>query len=260
MVYRNPLLPLSAAGREQMPGRSLYNVAPLYLAVGDQLDALLSELDLEDLQMVGEGQSGFVMAMVTIFQFFEGLSDEQAADALRTRLEWKYALHLPLDHPGLDPLELGAFRQRLGENAAVGRAFQTLLARLEAVGLWRRGAGVPPLTTESLLSSVRALNRLGRVVETMRATVQALAASYPEWLLTISPPYWYDRYSSQSDRDCLPTTSEQQKALMRAVRADIALVIEAIEKAGRAELAALPQVHELQEVWQQECRHCGGEN
>jgi len=34
------------------------------------------------------------LALVTLFQFMEGLTDRQAADAVRDRLAWKYALSL----------------------------------------------------------------------------------------------------------------------------------------------------------------------
>ena len=37
------------------------------------------------------------LAMVTLLQFAEGLSDRQAADAVRARIDWKYALGLALD-------------------------------------------------------------------------------------------------------------------------------------------------------------------
>ena len=37
------------------------------------------------------------LALITIFQYLEGLSDRQAADAVRDRISWKYALGLPLD-------------------------------------------------------------------------------------------------------------------------------------------------------------------
>jgi transposase len=39
---------------------------------------------------------------VTILQFAEGLSDRQAADALRSRIDWKYVARLELSDPGFD--------------------------------------------------------------------------------------------------------------------------------------------------------------
>jgi transposase len=42
------------------------------------------------------------LALVTIFQFQEGLSDRQAAEAVRGRIDWKYALSLELTDAGFD--------------------------------------------------------------------------------------------------------------------------------------------------------------
>jgi transposase len=50
---------------------------------------------------------------VTIFQFLEGLTDRQAADAVRDRLAWKYALSLELTDAGFDHTVLSEFRSRL---------------------------------------------------------------------------------------------------------------------------------------------------
>lgn len=49
------------------------------------------------------GQPGLApwrLALVTVFQFLEHLSDRQAADAVRSRIDWKYALGLELDDRG----------------------------------------------------------------------------------------------------------------------------------------------------------------
>jgi transposase len=49
------------------------------------------------------GQPGLTpwrLALVTVFQFLEHLSDRQAADAVRARIDWKYALGLELTDPG----------------------------------------------------------------------------------------------------------------------------------------------------------------
>ena len=43
----------------------------------------------------------------------EKLPDRQAAEAVRIRLDWKYALHLPLTYTGFDYRVLSEFRDRL---------------------------------------------------------------------------------------------------------------------------------------------------
>src|SRR5436309_13428302 len=68
-----------------------------------------------------EGQPALApwrLALVTIMQFAEGLADRQAADAVRSRIDWKYALGLELEDSGFDFSVLSEFRSRLiGGNA-----------------------------------------------------------------------------------------------------------------------------------------------
>ena len=53
------------------------------------------------------------LALVTVLQFLEHLSDRQAAEAVRSRIDWKYALGLELTDPGLHFSVLAGFRARL---------------------------------------------------------------------------------------------------------------------------------------------------
>src|SRR5713101_4245927 len=58
------------------------------------------------------------LALVTVFQFLEGLSDRQAAEAVRGRIDWKYALGLELTDAGFDASVLSEFRSRLVRQGA----------------------------------------------------------------------------------------------------------------------------------------------
>ena len=58
------------------------------------------------------------LALVTVLQFAEGLSDRQAADAVRSRIDWKYALGLALSEAGFDHTVLSEFRARPGRWAS----------------------------------------------------------------------------------------------------------------------------------------------
>jgi hypothetical protein len=42
------------------------------------------------------------LALVMVMQYIEGLTDRQAADAVRRCMDWKYALSLDLHDPGFD--------------------------------------------------------------------------------------------------------------------------------------------------------------
>ena len=86
-----------------------------YLRMYDALGPLFAGPDFADLYP-GEGQPAVdpaLLALVTIFQFVEGLPDRQAADAVRGRIDWKYALCLPLEDEGFDASVLSEFRARL---------------------------------------------------------------------------------------------------------------------------------------------------
>ena len=53
------------------------------------------------------------MALITVLQYADNLTDRQAADAVRSRIDWKYALGLELTDPRFDHSVLSKFRTRL---------------------------------------------------------------------------------------------------------------------------------------------------
>ena len=87
----------------------------LYLRMREALDVIYSDEDFADL-FPTRGQPAeapWRLALATVFQFAEHLSDRAAADAVRGRIDWKYALSLELTHPGFDHTVLSEFRTRL---------------------------------------------------------------------------------------------------------------------------------------------------
>src|SRR5262249_13941159 len=100
-----------------------------WIALRDELGALSEDADFAAL-FAADGrpaEAPWRLALVTCFQFAEGLSDRQAADAVRSRIDWKYALALPLDSPGFDDSGLSEFRTRLLEGRAAALLFDKLL-------------------------------------------------------------------------------------------------------------------------------------
>lgn len=69
----------------------------------------------------------------------EGLTDRQAADAVRTRIDWKYLLCLELNDTGFDHTVLSEFRTRLLAHGAGSRLFDATLALARARGLLKGG-------------------------------------------------------------------------------------------------------------------------
>ena len=127
-------------------------------------------------------------ALVLVLQYVEGLSDRQAADALRGLIDWKYALGLELTHPGFDHTVLSEFRARLDINAADRLLLDILLARLRQLGLIKQ-RGRQRTDSTYVLAAVRWLNRLERVGETLRAALNELAVVAPAWLRKLSNPH-----------------------------------------------------------------------
>ncbi len=79
------------------------------------------------------------LAVATLLQFMEGLTDRQAADAVRTRIDWKYVLCLELTDVGFDHSVLSEFRTRLLAHGAERRLFDAVLAVAQTRGLLKAG-------------------------------------------------------------------------------------------------------------------------
>ena len=116
------------------------------------------------------------LALVSVLQFAEGLSDRLAADQVRARMDWKYLLGLELDDPGFDHTVLGDFRTRLIRHGLEEKVLEAVLARLSDAGLLRAG-GRQRTDSTHVLASVRTLNRMEFVGETLRSALEALAAA-----------------------------------------------------------------------------------
>lgn len=121
------------------------------------------------------------LALVTVLQFAEGLSDRQAADAVRSRLDWKYLLALELTDPGFDASVLSEFRSRLVAGQAECLLFETVLKRLAQAGLLKAG-GRQRTDATHVLAAVHSLHRLESVGETLRRVLDVLAVAAPDWL------------------------------------------------------------------------------
>ncbi len=152
-----------------------------YLLLRDELGTIYRDEDFADLfPNVGQaGLSPWRLALVTVMQFRENLSDRQAAEAVRARIDWKYLLGLELTDPGFDFSVLSEFRTRLLNGAAEERLLQKLLERCGELGLVK-ARGKQRTDSTHVLASIRVLNRLELVAETLRAALNQLATLAPE--------------------------------------------------------------------------------
>jgi len=188
------------------------------------------------------------LALVTVFQFMEGLSDRQAADAVRGRIDWKYALALELTDAGFDFSILCDFRARLIEGEAEQQLLDSLLVRFKERG-WLRARGRQRTDSTHVLAAVRALNRLECVGETLRHALNCLAEVAPEWVQAHVPAAWYDRYAARFEQYRLPKTEPERHALALTIGADGAQLLTAVYAPDAPSELRQPAVDILRQVW-----------
>jgi transposase len=189
------------------------------------------------------------LALVTVFQFLEQLSDRQAADAVRARIDWKYALGLELTDPGFHFSVLTEFRARLVAGKAEHLLLDRMLERFKARGLVK-ARGKQRTDSTHVLAAVHDLHLLELVAETLRAALDDLAAVVPDWLRGIAQPAWFERYARRIEDYRLPKSREKRAALALEVGADGFLLLDALD-APTAPAAArgVPMVGTLRDVW-----------
>jgi transposase len=223
----------------------------LGLRIADELGSIYSDGQFADL-FPTRGQpaaSPARLALASVLQYVEGLSDRQAADAVRGRIDWKYALGLELTDPGFDHTVLSEFRSRLVQGQAEPQLLDTLLERCRELGLIRE-RGRQRTDSTHVLAAVRTLNRLERVGETLRATLNELAVMAPDWLQALAPAEWYRRYGRRVENYHLPKTDAAREELARAIAADGERLLAAVDAAtDQPVLAQLPSVATLRRVW-----------
>ncbi|MEN8651623.1 transposase [Streptomyces sp. 21So2-11] len=184
-----------------------------------------------------------------MLQFAENLSYRAAANAVRTRIDWKYALGLELDDPGFDHSVLCEFRARLAQGDAADRLLQVMLHRLTEAGLLKSG-GRQRTDATHVLAAVRTLSRLELVGESLRATLEQLAQAAPDRLLALVEPEWDKRYGRKVEIGKVPGGKAGVTALAEAFGRDGQKVLAAAWTADAPpRLRALAQVEVLRQVW-----------
>jgi transposase len=168
------------------------------------------------------------LALVTILQFRENLSDRQAAEAVRGRIDWKYLLSLELTDAGFDFSVLSEFRGRLLEGGQEVILLAKLLECCQAQGLIK-ARGKQRTDATRVLAAIRALTRLELVGETMRAALNELATVVPDWLAGVAPEEWYQRYTRRIEDDRLPQSNEKRTAYAQTVGEDGFLLLDLLQ-------------------------------
>lgn len=175
--------------------RAIFPEGNLVMRMYNELGMLFRDANFADV-FAAQGQpaeSPVRLALVTLHPFWEGVTDRQAADAVRTRIDWTYLLGLERTDLGVHHKVLRAFRTRLLSHGAERRVFDAMHVLAHARGL-RKAGGRQRRDSTHVRGAVRAMTRLEIVTETLRHALHVRAATYPAWLRAHTTPEWVDRY------------------------------------------------------------------
>ena len=198
------------------------------------------------------------LALVTILQFHENLSDRQAAEAVRARIDWKDGLSLELTDEGFDFSVLSEFRARLIKGEATDLLLERLLDCCRVLGLVK-ARGQQRTDSTHVVAAVRLRHRLELVGETVRATLNDLAVQAPDWVRTIAYKDWYERYQRRIEHGRLPKGKEARDSYAKTVGEDGFYLLAMLAAATTPpHLRELPSVKTLEVIWAQQYERTTG--
>ncbi|WP_329433298.1 IS1182 family transposase [Streptomyces sp. NBC_01280] len=234
--------------------RAVFPKGCLAMRIRDHLGTVFSDEEFRE-AFGDRGRPGISpgqLALVSVLQYVENLTDRQAAHAVRARIDVKYLLGLELADTGFDFTVLTGFRQRLVDHGLEERVLDLLLERLAGQGLVCAG-GRQRTDSTHVLAAVRRLNRLEFIGETLRACLEALATADPQWLAAWIEPSWQERYGARTDAYRLPSSRSDRDTLAQQIAADGYRLLEAVHAAkAPAWLRDIPAVSLLRTVWIQQ--------
>jgi transposase len=237
--------------------RASFPKGNVYMKMYDELGTLYKDKDFVDLFPIRCGQSAISparLALITIMQFAEGLTDRQAADAVRSRIDWKYALGLNLTDSGFDATVLSEFRGRLCQNEASNKLLDVMVSHFKEHKLIK-SRGKQRTDSTQVVAAIRQVNRLELVGETLRATLNQIATLAPEWLQEIISEDWFDRYSERFENYRLPKEKTKREEMALLIGRDGHHLLEKLWREDDTQAEKLRQIESvdtLRRVWIQQ--------
>lgn len=229
-----------------------------YIKIGDDLERILSEISMLALYEVGIGlrEPFWNYAFATVLQYREGLTDNQMANATRTRTDLKYVLRLPLHFPGFDPSLLCRFRQTLLENLDNRDVFRQIVNQLH---YFIDTPDTQLAESDHIIRAICTNNRREIVFETMSNAVEVLATYFPKWLRTVALPSWYKRYYYTQALQKQSNASNGFESIFSSVGKDGQHLLDCVENSGNPKLIKLPEVRTLAKEWQHQFEIVNGQ-
>lgn len=234
--------------------RAAFPKGNTYMLLRDEFGVVFSDdLFAELFSIRGQpAEAPWRLALITLMQYAEDLSDRQAADAVRSRIDWKYALGLSLTDPGFDHSVLCEFRGRLIAGGAEERLLNTILVRCRELKLLSE-RGRQRTDSTHVLAAVRGLNRVQCTAESLRHALNSLAIAAPDWIGNHCRPEWVERYGTRPDHARLPKSEAKRRAYAEVIGQDGFELLEMIASDEAAQwLWRIPAVDVMRRVWVQQ--------
>src|SRR2546430_2132721 len=232
----------------------LFPKSNVYMWLRDELGAIYNDEQFAALYP-NSGQLAeqpWKLAIASVIQYMENYTDRQVAEAVKTRIDLKYALSLELTDPGFDFSVLSEFRSRLIKGGLEEDLLTTLLSICRERGLLKE-RGKQRTDSTHIEAAIRTLNRIECVGETLRAALNSLAVVVPDWLRAHVPQEWYDRYEKRMEEFRLPKEASKRAALVEQIGRDgFDLLTWVRETDAPSWLREIPAVEILRQVWIQQ--------
>ena len=233
----------------------------IYMTIYERLGQLYQDEDFQVLYRARCGQSAISparLALIIIMQFAEGLSDRQAAESIRSRIDWKYILGLELTDPGFDSTVLVEFRKRLIAEGQERQLLDLMLIKLKEEKLVK-SRGQQRTDATHVLAAIRRVNRLENVGETLRHALNDLATVAGQWLKARVGSDWFDRYGVRFEQYRLCQNQGETEELALVIGADGHQLLSAIwSEPGMEWLRQIESVEILRQVWLQQYAYLEG--
>jgi len=200
-----------------------------YLRLRDELGVFYNDEEFAELypERGHPALAPWRLTMILIMQFLENLSDRQTADAVRGRIDWKYALSLELEDEGFDFSVLSEFRDCLIGGGKEKQNLDKMLSQFVELG-FLKSRGKARTDATHILAAVKELTRLEHLEETLKSALNTLAASAPTWLEKILTPEFYERYGQKGEHSKKTQTVAEKEAKAITIGTDGFYLLDAI--------------------------------
>jgi transposase len=225
-----------------------------FMWLRDELDAVYNDEQFTSLYP-NSGQLAeqpWRLALMSMIQYMENYTDRQASEAMKARIDVKYALSLELNDPGFDFSVLSEFRSRLIKGGLEEVILTTLLNICREKG-WLKERGKQRTDSTHIEAAIRLTNRMVCAKETLRAALNSLAVVVPDWLRAHVPQNWHDRYEKRVEDFHFPKEASKFVPLIEQIGRDGSDLLKWVREADAPMwLREIPAVETLRLVWIQQ--------